>query len=66
MQMLGNLLCLIIGFGTLFYITNKSKLILEIDDLILWMIPIIILLPPIRLSSSIPAIRLEEFILYPI
>lgn len=64
MQFFGNIFTLIVGFGTIGFIAIRNKLRLHLNDLILILITFTILLPPIRISNSLPAIRFEELIYY--
>ena len=62
MQLYTNLITLFIGFGVIIFIILQNKMYLELENLVLLLVLLIILLPPIRLSSSIPMIRFEEIL----
>jgi len=64
MQQISNFLTIVLGFGALGFITIRNKLKLQLNDLLIVLVAFIILLPPIRISNSVPEIRFEELIYY--
>ena len=64
MQLIGNILTIFIGFGAISFIILRNNLHLNLENFILLLVPLTILLPPIRWSSTLPMIRFEEIIFY--
>lgn len=64
MNLSGSVITLFIGLLSFFLIILKNKVKISVGNFLLLIIPLIILLPPIRISPDLPSIRFEEILFY--